>query len=258
MLTCEHCCPVLVRARHDVPAVIPITVRALPAGHNVGVTTWLLLHGAGSTPRFIERAFAAAAGRAGARLVAPDVSGATMAEMITAIDDFQPGDQDVIGGVSLGAHASAGFAATTGYRGRLYAVMPAWLGKPQDVAALTSATADAVARTSVQEVLSALDAEGDWVVDELRRAWTCTPRDHLVKALRVAARQTAPEPHELTRIAAQTTVVALADDPTHPLTVAQAWAHSVPGADLQVLPRDLHGRAPTELARPLLEWCCAT
>lgn len=256
MGTCEHFSPVLVRARQVLSAVTPITVRASATGHNVGVTTWLLLHGAGSTPHFIARAFGPAADRMGVRLVAPDVSGATMPEMVELIAGFEPSDRDVIGGVSLGAHASAEYAATSGFRGRLYAVMPAWLGEPEDVAGLTSSTADWLAATSVDSVLAEIAAgdPGDWIVHELQMAWTSMDPARLIDALRVAGSQQAPTPADLATITCQTRVVGLADDPTHPLHVARTWATSVADGRLQVLPRDLAGRGPGALSEPLLEW----
>lgn len=247
----------LVRARQVLSAVTATTVRAEPTGHNVGVTTWLLLHGAGSTPQFVARTFGPAAERLGVRLVTPDVRGATMAEMVELIGDFQPTTRDVIGGVSLGAHASADFAAATGFRGRLYAVMPAWLGQPEDVAALTSATADSLATTSVETVLADIvnaSTPGDWIVHELQAAWTSMDRSRLIHALRVASRQIAPINADLAAITCPTHVVGLADDPTHPLHVARAWTTSVADGRLTVLPRDLDGRGPQALSRPLLRW----
>jgi hypothetical protein len=56
-------------------------------------------------------------------------------------------------------------------------------------------------------------------------------------------------PLDLTRINAESTVVALADDPTHPAAVAAAWAHAIPGARLREVPRDLAGQGPQSLAQ---------
>lgn len=201
-----------------------------------------MLHGAGSSPEFVQRAFAARTAELGWELVAPDVRGSTMAEMLLAIQQAGP---DVIGGVSLGAHAAAAYAAQ--WDGPVYAVMPAWIGQPEAVAGLTRHTADEIAELGVTAVLRRLRALGDdWIVRELERAWTVRPQ--IADDLRVAAGQPAPAPAALGRITGPVTIVALADDPTHPLAVAQQWADSIPHAQLHVLPRDLGDRAPQALA----------
>jgi pimeloyl-ACP methyl ester carboxylesterase len=221
------------------------------------MTTWVFLHGAGSTPEFMERSFGPAAQATGARLVTPDVVGASMTEMVEVINEIGPDDHDLVGGVSLGAHAGAQFAYQSGWTGRLYAVMPAWTGEPEAVASLTAATAEALGRSSVDEVLTQIEASADaddWIIAELRSAWSALGRDRLVDALHIAAAQGAPTAEELARVSCRSLVVALDADPTHPLAVARLWAASIPAASLQVLPRDLEGRGSRALAAPLLRW----
>lgn len=217
------------------------------------VTYCTLLHGAGSTPEFVTRTFAASVRGAGAVLVAPDIAGMTMPEILTLLEELSPGPDDVIGGVSLGAHAAAAFAAHTGWHGRLYAAMPAWTGPPGDVAGLTTVTATEIEQHGTARILAELvSTDGDdWVVDELRRAWSAMPQARLVNALRVAGAQPAPTCEELQSVRARVVLVAMADDPTHPLSAAEEWHGCLPDSTLTVLPRDLAGRTSIALADPL-------
>lgn len=199
------------------------------------VRTCLLLHGAGSTPEFMQRAFAPAARAARLRLITPDVRGMDMAAMLALIDSAGP---DVVGGVSLGAHAAGMYAARTGFPGPVYAVMPAWIGTPGSVAALTDHTSRRLLASSVADVLAEIKAAApnDWITEELVRAWTGMRAPDLAAILRIAALQPAPEAADLAAIPGPVVVVALDDDPTHPTDVARTWAAAT-GAPLRVLPR---------------------
>ncbi len=147
--------------------------------------------------------------------------------------------------VGCGSAAIGMFAAQ--WHGPLYAVMPAWMGQPEAVAALTFHTADEISELGVSAVLDRIRLLGDdWIVRELERAWRAHPE--IADDLRVAASQPAPGPAELGRITGPVTIVALADDPTHPLAVAQQWAASIANSQMHVLARDLAGRAPQALA----------
>lgn len=208
------------------------------------VSTCLLLHGAGSTPDFIKRAFGAAVNSAGWDLLAPDIAGLDLPATLALLDGLT---FEALGGVSLGAHAAAHFAARTGWAGHVYAVMPAWMGPPGGVAALTAATARQIETSSVAAVLRSIvaDAPHDWVTAELVRAWSSMPADVLAGALRVAADQPGPSAADLAAVAAQVSVVALADDPTHPQQVAAQWAELTSGT-LHTVARDA---GPQALAR---------
>jgi pimeloyl-ACP methyl ester carboxylesterase len=152
----------------------------------------------------------------------------------------------LLGGISVGAHAVAAWAARGSprwplrYRPELVLAMPAWTGPPDEVAALTAASADEIEREGTAGMLARLTAEAgdDWVVDELVRSWTDADPASLARSLRAAAASRAPTLDELARIRARVAVVALADDPLHPLSVAEAWADAIPGARLVVVPRD--------------------
>lgn len=188
----------------------------------------------------------------GAVLDAPDVRGLTMEQMAELL---AASGSDVVGGVSLGAHAAAAFAAGSGFAGGLFLAMPAWCGPPGLIAGLTAHTAEQIEATSAASVLAGIGriAGDDWVFAELLRAWSGIDDTELVRALRVAAAQPAPDIDVLRGIRAVTEVVVLADDPTHPAAIGTAWAAAIPGAVLAELPRDLAGEGCTALAGPLAD-----
>ena len=130
--------------------------------------------------------------------------------------------------------------------------MPAWTGRPDDVAALTAATARDVEAFGIERVLAGITAVADpddWVLDELARGWRTYDDGLLAATLRSAASSPGPTPESLARVTARTAVVALADDPLHPVDVARCWAAAVPGARFGVVGRHESVRRPRG-ARP--------
>jgi pimeloyl-ACP methyl ester carboxylesterase len=78
-------------------------------------------------------------------------------------------------------------------------------------------------------------AARDWVTAELLAAWPDRPT--LVAELRAAAAAPGPARCELAALTMPSCVLALRDDPLHPLEVARAWAAALPSAQLVELPR---------------------
>ena len=198
----------------------------------------LLAHGAGSCPETALRLLGPAV-PPGAEPVAIDARG-TVDDVVGRLDDAaRRHDVVLVGGISLGAHAAALWSADTGATSELLLVMPAWSGRPDDVAALTAATADDVERFGIERVLASITALAgdDWVLDELRRGWRTYDDVLLAATLRAAATSPGPTPATLAAITAPTAVVALDDDPLHPAEVARSWAALVPGARLAVVGR---------------------
>lgn len=203
--------------------------------------TAVLLHGAGSCPATAVRLLAPLAGRGA---VAPEVRAgvdAAVAALVRLVDEHRP---DVVAGVSLGAHAAAVWAATTGSRIPLALVLPAWTGAPAAVADATAAAADELERRGSRAVLDSLRsdpaARGDWVVDELESGWATYADDDLVASLRAAAASAGPTREQLASLRGPVAVVALADDPLHPEQVAAEWADLAPRSALVTVAR----RAP--------------
>jgi pimeloyl-ACP methyl ester carboxylesterase len=203
----------------------------------------ILVHGAGSCVATVRRLLAPAVPDDVATVVV-DARG-SVDDVVRRLREAASGSEVVLAaGVSLGAHAVALWSLEGGKADALLLVMPAWSGAPDDVAALTSATADAIearGRDSVLEEVRAL-APADWVVRELTEGWATYTDAQLAAALRSAGASRAPNRSQLGRIVTPAAVVALADDPVHPEAVAHAWAAALPRAVLETVARDAPGR----------------
>jgi pimeloyl-ACP methyl ester carboxylesterase len=210
-------------------------------------TAGLLLHGAGTDGRSALRLLTSALPAGTEPLALPH--GGDVADLVDAIDraagtvERSGLELVTVAGLSVGAHAVAAWAARRADASplpELVLVMPAWTGAPDRIAGLTAASADEIEHDGVPAILARLvdEAAGDWVVDELVRSWAGADPAALAASLRTAAGGHAPTLEELATIDARTAVVALADDPLHPVAVAEAWARAIPGARLAIVPRD--------------------
>ena len=201
------------------------------------VESLLLIHGAGSSGRFMREAFASVG--------APQVHAledrtGDIAEIISALEAVVDGlpRPRVVVGVSLGAHAAARWAGVAGV-GRVDAlglVMPAWTGPPGTVAALSRATAARIRRESVPEALAEITgaAPGGWALRQLQTDW---PRygSRLAPALEAAGRSDGPTLQHLSQITIPCGVVAIQGDPLHPESVARDWVAALPNGHLVTL-----------------------
>ena len=207
----------------------------------------MLLPGAGSSADFVSRAFRRPLEAAGYELVAgaptpgPAVVEAAFGILDAARRAYGP-RLGIVGGVSLGAHVAARWAASAGtdpdcsggaarLDGLLLA-LPAWTGTPGVVAAATAAAAGEVARLGVTEALSRAARAGvPWVADELAAAWPGYG-DRLAATLQAAAASCGPAPDELGSLDLPVGVVSFVDDPLHPLAVGERWVALLPRATL--------------------------
>jgi pimeloyl-ACP methyl ester carboxylesterase len=219
-------------------------IRQGPPGAPVAV----VLPGSGSTAEFVARAFAGPLVASGHALVTADhparADGGDPAGAwglaLDALAEREP--LELVGGVSLGAHAAVRWAARRpGRCGGLLLVMPAWTGPPDAVAAVSGATAGEIASHGSAAVLARLRGLGTgagWVVDELHAAWPHRGDAALVAELRGVARSAGPTEAELARVTVPCGVVALRHDPLHPEEVARRWGSLLPRAAVDTVDHD--------------------
>jgi pimeloyl-ACP methyl ester carboxylesterase len=223
------------------------------------VTCAVLLPGSGSDEVFIRSVFACALAGVGVELVAPAPwRGAdVVAGYRAALDAGCPGPV-LVGGISLGAHVAARWAAAAP-RGRvagLVLALPAWTGPPRTAPAAVAArwTATQARTGGVRAAVAATAGAPSWLVAELGRAWAGYG-DGLAPALEAAASSPAPTTAELAGIAVPVGVAALVDDPVHPLGVAQEWHAALPRSALVTTTLAAFGADPGALGRAaVLAW----
>ena len=212
-----------------------------------------MLPGSGSDEVFIRSAFAGALAGVGVELVAPAPRrGAdVVAGYRAALDAAGPGPV-LVGGVSLGAHVAARWAAAAP-RGRvagLLLALPAWTGPPRDAPAAEAArwTAVQARRGGVAAAVAASAGAPSWLVAELGRAWAGYGAG-LAPAFEAAAEEPAPSTAELAGLDVPVGVAALVDDPVHPLEVAQEWHAALPRSALVTTTLAAFGADPGALGR---------
>jgi pimeloyl-ACP methyl ester carboxylesterase len=200
----------------------------------------VILPGSASTSEFASRALGPALAALGLATVAADPAAlgdpdAQLAALDAAVREWDP---VLVGGVSLGAHLAARWAAgrSPGRVAGLLLVMPAWTGEPGPVAATSAAAADEIERAGIGRVLARIAAgaapESAWVAAELASAWPRYSPGALASALRATAASRGPLPRELAAIRVPCGIVALRDDPLHPAGVAREWAATIRAAAL--------------------------
>lgn len=229
---------------------------ATGAGVHVTVTTAgpetapaiLLLHGVGSSTRFLHDAFGDAVVGAGWRLLAADLrghGGATaltdprdhafdrhVADVAALVGSLRPA---VVGGVSLGGHAAVGAAAAGVPCQAVLACLPAWTGRAVPGDGPHAVVADEVARVGVCGMLDRFTADTTmvpWLREVLVRDWARHDAASLGAALTALDGGQAPTSLELSGLPVPLAVVGWPDDPGHPLAVAREWAALAPRASL--------------------------
>lgn len=218
----------------------------------------VVAHGAGSSARFVQAAFASAVTAAGRRLVAYDLRGHAdsspaptpadhhldvHASDLAAVAAGVPGDLEAVGGVSLGAHAavravtSAGLPPPTA----LVACLPAWTGHASRGVGPHAAIAAEVRRDGPAALLARLRGETSlpgWLRSTLVVDYARHDPDSLAATLVALDGGEAPTADELAALPAPLAVVGWPGDPGHPLAQARRWTGLAPRAVLRELTID--------------------
>lgn len=205
------------------------------------VSVWA--HGAGSSARFLARAFPSDQLGMAESVYLDDRTGS-----VSAIEDALRYEVEassgpvVVGGVSLGAHAAARLLSDppANVVGAMLC-LPAWSGPAGFVAGLTATAAQAIELLGIAGVLAELPAD-DWVTLELADAWSERTDAELVAELEQAAVQPGPTEAQLRSIGVPVGVVSMAGDPLHPASVSAQWGHEILRSDVRSLGRDEPGK----------------
>ena len=224
------------------------------------MTCAVMLPGSGSDEQFIRSVFAGVLAGVGVELVAPAPRrGAdVVAGYRAALDAAGPGPV-LVGGISLGAHVAARWAAAAPRRrvAGLLLALPAWTGEPSHTAPAAVAarlTAAQAREGGVAAAVAATAGAPAWLVAELGRAWAGYGA-RLAPALEAAADEPAPTEAELRGLDVPVGVAALVDDPVHPLGVARRWQAALPRSALVTTRLATFGADPEALGRAtVLAW----
>lgn len=224
-----------------------------------------MLPGSASDEVFVRAAFAGPLRAVGITLFAPSPRhGADVVDGYRAALDAEleravvAGERLLVGGVSLGAHVAATWAASrTPPLAGLLLALPAWSGPADGAAAAIAAraTADLVRGGGVTAALDAARAGSPpWLAAELNRAW---PRygAGLAAALDAAAAEPGPDAAALGSLTAPAGLAALVDDPVHPIGEARRWQALLPRAVLHSATLAAFGADPEVIGRAtVLGW----
>jgi pimeloyl-ACP methyl ester carboxylesterase len=218
---------------------------------------WVVAHGVGSSSRFVVATFRDAVLGAGRRLVAFDLRGhgasspapdpadhhldahaGDLAAVVAAT-----GDVEVVGGISLGAHAAvravgARTAASSVAPLAVLACLPAWTGPSVPGRGPHAGVAAEVRAAGIPTMVERFRRDTGmpgWLRTTLLNDY---PRHHeasLTAALLALDGGEAPGPEELAALPVPLAVIGWPDDPGHPFDVAERWAALAPGAMLATL-----------------------
>ncbi|MGV9673183.1 alpha/beta hydrolase [Gordonia sp. NPDC003504] len=229
---------------------------------HTAVSALVVMPGTGSDADFARRAFGAAAARMGVELIAlqpeEDLLGGHRRRLDESAERY---GRILVGGISIGAAIALDWALGRGGSDRapdgsdrcagVWAALPAWSGVGDWTLAAQSAAATARAlRIDGLEATIAAMRHGSptWLGAELTRSWRAL-YPGLVGQLEQAARYRAPTVDDIAHLAVPLAITAAADDPLHPLEVAEHWCAAAPKAHLVRVGLHEWGQNPSVLGR---------
>ncbi len=214
---------------------------------------WVVAHGVGSSARFVVEAFAGPVARADRRLVAYDLRGHgassvarevadhhldVHAQDLTRVVESCEGEVEVVGGISLGAHAAVRAVADGARCATVLAGLPAWTGRALPGDGPHAAIAARLAVAGVAGHLAAIEADAALPAWLKRTLLADQPRHDpasLAAVLTSLDGGVAPTVEELASLTVPLAVVGWPGDPGHPLEVAERWAASAARGALIVM-----------------------
>lgn len=214
---------------------------------------WVVAHGMGSSARFVAAAFTEAVVRTGHRLVVYDLRGhgasspaphlaehhldvhaADLSAVVASVD----GTIQVVGGVSLGAHAAVRAVGGGTPAEIVVACLPAWIGTAVAGRGPRAAVAARIAAEGIDPTIAELRHDrvlAPWLRTALLADYPRHDPASLEAALRSLDGAQAPGVAELRGSRTPVVVVGWPDDPGHPLAVARRWADLAPRARLSTI-----------------------
>lgn len=252
---------------HDVDVGGGVSLHVTEVGP-AGSPAVLVLHGVGSSSRFVREAFAGPVNDAGRRLLAADLRGhgastplpdpsahgfdRHLGDVAALAARFSP---EVLGGISLGAHAAVGAAAAGVPCRAVLACLPAWSGRAVPGEGPHAAVATEVADVGAGGMVARFRADTTmvpWLREVLVRDWPTHDPASLAAALTALDGAQAPTSTELADLPVPLALVGWPDDPGHPLAVARDWERIAPRAHLEVTSLDAIQGDRTALGRAAL------
>jgi pimeloyl-ACP methyl ester carboxylesterase len=207
------------------------------------------LPGTGSDADYAERAFAGN----GHDVIAVEPSADGLVRGYErALDQAAGGHRILAAGVSIGACVAVQWALHHPERcAGVLAALPPWLGAPDSAPAAHSAawTVELLRAQGLEATIEQMGAGSPpWLAAELSRSWRSTA-PHLVAMLREATTYHAPTAEMIAQLAVPLSIVAVSDDPVHPVEVARTWRAAAPTATSTEISMTEWGADPSVLGR---------
>jgi hypothetical protein len=125
------------------------------------------------------------------------------------------------------------------------------VGSPRTAPAAHRAawTAELVRNHGLEKTIDMMTADSpSWLAAELGRSWRAAG-PHLVSQLREATRYHAPTTEMIARLRVPLSIVAVSDDPVHPLEVATSWRDAATRSTMSEITMAEWGNDPGILGR---------